>query len=315
MREHGPWKIRSSTEAYRDQWVSLTVDDVIGPDGKPGTFAVVEMLPGVCVLAVDDRGVVHLTEEFRYAVGRRSIEGVSGGIEPGEEPLAAARRELREELGIEAAGWTPLGFVDPITSMVRSPVHLFLAEDLTFQAEHRDDTEQIQHITMQLADAVHAVSDGRITHASTCVAILQAAARTKAEESSIPSPSRRVRALVVEDNQDAARSMLLLLEQLGCEAAIASTGTEGVQAAHASPPDIVFCDIGLPGFDGYEVARRIRSEAWGTRVVLVAVTGYGKEEDRRKAEAAGFDMHFVKPADPAAITRLFKDLRLPGVMP
>jgi CheY-like chemotaxis protein len=74
----------------------------------------------------------------------------------------------------------------------------------------------------------------------------------------------------------------------------------------------VFCDIGLPGLDGYGVARRLRAEAWGPRVVLVAVTGYGREEDRRQAEAAGFDMHFVKPADPAAITRLFKDLSLPG---
>jgi CheY-like chemotaxis protein len=123
---------------------------------------------------------------------------------------------------------------------------------------------------------------------------------------------RRERALVVEDNKDAAESLFLLLEQLGCEAVVAHTGPTGVEAAHSKPPDIVFCDIGLPGLDGYEVARQLRAEAWGPRAVLVAVTGYGREEDRRKAEAAGFDMHFVKPADPAAISRLFKDLGLPG---
>ena len=311
MREHGPWKVRSSREVHRDPWVSLTVDDVIRPDGRPGAFCVVDIMPGVCVLAVDDDGTAHLTEEFRYALGRPSLEGVSGGIESGEEPLAAARRELREELGIEAGRWTPLGMVDPITSMVRATVQLFLAEELTFGPPRRDETEQIRHVPMPLAEAVRAVSDGRITHAPTCVAILQAQSSLPAGPVTMHSPARRIRALVVEDNKDAAESMSLLLEELGCEAAVASTGFDGVEAAHAAPPDIVFCDIGLPGCDGYEVARRIRSEAWGARVVMVAVTGYGKEEDRRKAEAAGFDMHFVKPADPAAITRLFKDLGLP----
>jgi CheY-like chemotaxis protein len=128
----------------------------------------------------------------------------------------------------------------------------------------------------------------------------------------INGPGRPVRVLVVDDNKDAAESLYLLLEQLGCEAVVAHTGPAGVEAARAKPPDVVFLDIGLPGLDGYEVARRLRAEAWGPRTVLVAVTGYGREEDRRKAEAAGFDMHFVKPADPATISRLFKDLGLPG---
>jgi CheY-like chemotaxis protein len=120
---------------------------------------------------------------------------------------------------------------------------------------------------------------------------------------------RGVRVLVIEDNADAAESLSLLLEQLGCESVVARDGTTGIAAALADPPDVVFCDIGLPGLDGYEVARRLRAEDWGRWVTLVAVTGYGREEDRRRAELAGFDMHFVKPADPAAIARLFKDLR------
>ena len=120
---------------------------------------------------------------------------------------------------------------------------------------------------------------------------------------------RTVRVLVIEDNADAAESLSLLLDQLGCQSAVAHDGATGIAAALAEPPDVVFCDIGLPGLDGYAVARRLRAEDWGRRVTLVAVTGYGREEDRRRAEAAGFDMHFVKPADPAAITRLFKDMR------
>jgi CheY-like chemotaxis protein len=121
---------------------------------------------------------------------------------------------------------------------------------------------------------------------------------------------RNVRVLVIEDNADAAESLALLLNQLGCESVVAADGATGIAAALANPPDVVFCDIGLPDLDGYVVAQRLRAEDWGRRVTLVAVTGFGREEDRRRAEAAGFDMHFVKPADPAAITRLFKDLRL-----
>ena len=119
----------------------------------------------------------------------------------------------------------------------------------------------------------------------------------------------RVKALVIEDNRDAAESLSMLLDQIGCDADIAYSGAEGIDAALASRPDIVFCDIGLPGLDGYAVARRLRAEEWGSRVTLVAVTGFGREEDRRRAEGAGFDMHFVKPADPAAIVRLFKDIQ------
>jgi ADP-ribose pyrophosphatase len=313
MREHGPWKIRVSRDVYRDACVSLRVDDVVRPDGQPGTFAVVGVKAGVCVIPVDDRGVVHLTEEFRYAVGRPSLEGVSGGIDEGEEPLAAARRELREELGIEATAWTPLGIVDPLTSMVLGPIQLYLAHGLTFGPPHHEGSAQVKSIQMPLSEAVRAVSDGRITHAPTCVAVLRAAAiQGKPSAPAERATGRRIRALVVEDDVDSAESMRLLLEDLGCEAIIALNGPAAIEAALAAPPDIIFLDINLPGMDGYAVARRLRAESWGPRVVMVAVTGYGREEDRRQAEAAGFDIHFVKPADPAAITRLFKDMSVSG---
>src|SRR5262245_49268529 len=119
-QRHGPWQILSRREVYRDPWIGVERHEVIRPDGAPGSHCVVNLLPGISVLPVDDRGIVYLTEEFHYGVGRETIEVVSGGIDPGEEVEAAARRELAEELGISARDWIDLGVCDPFTSIVVS---------------------------------------------------------------------------------------------------------------------------------------------------------------------------------------------------
>jgi CheY-like chemotaxis protein len=118
-----------------------------------------------------------------------------------------------------------------------------------------------------------------------------------------PTVARR-RVLVVEDNRDGADSLKALLEALGHEAAVAYTGPEGVEAARREPPDVVVCDIGLPGMDGFAVARALRGCPQTATVRLIALTGYGQDGDREKALAAGFDDHLVKPADPATLLRL-----------
>jgi ADP-ribose pyrophosphatase len=184
MREHGPWKIRLSERMYSDPWIELFRDQVVRPDGLPGTYATVHLKHGVCVLALDDDQNVHLTKEFHYAVGRWTIEGVSGGIEDAESPLTAATRELAEELGIEASRWTPLGSVDPFTSAVVSPVQLYLAQDLKFIETSPEGTEQIEHVVMTLDEAVQAVREGVITHAPTCVALLRLALDNLAQRGS-----------------------------------------------------------------------------------------------------------------------------------
>ncbi len=132
------------------------------------------MKPGVAVLALDDAGHVHLTEEFHYGIGRDALEVVSGGIEPGEDALVTAQRELAEELGIRAAEWTELGSVDPFTTIVVSPTRLFLARGLSLGAAECEGTERIRHRSMPLAEAVDAVLSSRITHAPSCVLILKA---------------------------------------------------------------------------------------------------------------------------------------------
>jgi signal transduction histidine kinase len=118
-----------------------------------------------------------------------------------------------------------------------------------------------------------------------------------ATESGSPGKEPR-RVLVVEDNRDAAESLGLFLELCGFGVTLAYNGPEGLEAAKSMRPDIVLCDIGLPGMDGFQVASALRRNPETADVRLIAVTGYGQEEDRRRALAAGFDVHLVKPVDP-----------------
>src|SRR5690349_13182721 len=99
---HGPWTIEASNPVYRNPFIEVVEDGVIRPDGQPGVYGTVAMKPGVAVLPLDVDGRAYLTREFRYAVGRDSIEVAGGGIDAGESPQDAARREAREELGVEA---------------------------------------------------------------------------------------------------------------------------------------------------------------------------------------------------------------------
>jgi signal transduction histidine kinase/ActR/RegA family two-component response regulator len=105
------------------------------------------------------------------------------------------------------------------------------------------------------------------------------------------------RVLLIEDNRDAALTMRLLLKHAGFDVEMAFTGPEGVEAAQKVKPDIVICDIGLPGLDGFNVARTLRSEPACRGAFLIALSGYGQAEDVRKAHHAGFDLHIIKPVD------------------
>jgi CheY-like chemotaxis protein len=114
-----------------------------------------------------------------------------------------------------------------------------------------------------------------------------------------PAASRRV--LVVDDNPDAEDSLALLMQMHGHEVRTARDGPAALRMAEELRPEVVLLDIGLPGMDGYEVARKLRGQAGIEDALLVAVTGYGQEEDRQRAHQAGFDLHLVKPVDPDAL--------------
>jgi PAS domain S-box-containing protein len=127
------------------------------------------------------------------------------------------------------------------------------------------------------------------------------------EEPALPSSRRKV--LVVDDNVDAAMSLAMMLNLMGNEAKTAHDGLEALDVAAAFRPDLMLLDIGMPRLNGHETARRIRQQPWGKGVALVALTGWGQEEDRRKSGEAGFDSHMVKPIEPAALEKLLASLR------
>jgi two-component system CheB/CheR fusion protein len=114
--------------------------------------------------------------------------------------------------------------------------------------------------------------------------------------------------MVVDDNRDAAESMSMLFELWGHEVICAYDGREALAAAARYRPDAVFLDIGLPGMDGYELAERLRQQPESAGTVLVAITGYGQDEDRRRSREAGIDHHLVKPVAPETLQKLLESL-------
>jgi CheY-like chemotaxis protein/two-component sensor histidine kinase len=124
-----------------------------------------------------------------------------------------------------------------------------------------------------------------------------------------PAPRRRI--LVVDDNQDSADCLALLLEMKGNDVRTAHDGREALGAAEAFRPDVIFLDLGMPGLDGHAVCRQLRTQAWGRALPIVALTGWSQEEDRRQSQESGFTHHLVKPAEPAVLERLLADLPSP----
>jgi PAS domain S-box-containing protein len=140
--------------------------------------------------------------------------------------------------------------------------------------------------------------------------------RLPAPEEGPPEPSweavgknsaRPLRVLVVDDNMDAAQSLSFMLGRWGYDVRVTYDGPRALEEAAAGRPDVVLLDIGMPGMDGYVVARRLREVAGNEKMVLVAVTGYGQDEDRFRALQAGFDYHLVKPVEPGEFKKLLAD--------
>jgi CheY-like chemotaxis protein len=121
------------------------------------------------------------------------------------------------------------------------------------------------------------------------------------ETAQVPRVNSQRSILIVDDNADAAASLGMLLQLSGNEVIIAGNGPEALQAVQRHSPRVVILDIGLPGMDGYQVAQTLRSQPQGDHLLLIALTGWGDADDKRRAAAAGFDHHFAKPVDSETI--------------
>jgi CheY-like chemotaxis protein len=125
----------------------------------------------------------------------------------------------------------------------------------------------------------------------------------------IKPATQSFRILVVDDNHDSALSLAMMLSIMGHDTRTAHDGESAVATAENFLPDVVLLDIGLPKLNGYEVAQRIRESAWGASMFLIAVTGWGQDEDRQRSSEVGLNVHMVKPVEPAALEKLLADLR------
>ena len=163
-------------EIYRNPWVGVEVHQIVHPNGLHGEHVLIATPAAVGVVLVDGNDVI-LARQPRFGAGSDVVEIVKGGSDGHETTLEAITRETREELGISAAAWTPLGFAYEIPSIMKSPVFLFLATDLTQAEAQQEAVESIEAVRMPFCDALRAVAAQEFNDAVTALALTRAALR------------------------------------------------------------------------------------------------------------------------------------------
>jgi PAS domain S-box-containing protein len=203
-----------------------------------------------------------------------------------------------------------------------SPEKLDTIFDMFMQVDQSSDRAQgglgigltlVKRLVEMHGGTVEAKSEGRgrgsefIVRLPTLPALHAAALPAAAVSAGAPAPRGR-RILIVDDNTDSAISLAMLLQLEGNETFTAHDGLEAIAAAEKHCPDVLLLDIGLPKLNGHDVCRHVREQAWGKDIVLIALTGWGQDEDRRKSREAGFDGHLVKPVDHDALSELLRSV-------
>ena len=168
-----------SEQLYDGKIVKLFRDRVELPNGKSAFREVVRHPGGVIILPLDDEGNVYMVRQFRYAYNQPVLEIPAGKLEYGEEPLSAARRELKEEIGATAKQWTHLGNIWPTPGFCDEVQHLYLARELTFGETHPDEDEFLEIERIPLDKLVEMALDGTLNDGKTVAGVLRAAAVRK----------------------------------------------------------------------------------------------------------------------------------------
>ena len=284
----------------KDQELTFTLPTMpVYLDADPIRLAQIvgNLLNNACKFT-DRGGHIWLTAECEEDSGSNRVEGASSRF--ASEVVIRVR-----DTGIGIAGDQLERVFDMFTQVDRSLERSWtgLGIGLTL----------VKTLTELHGGTVEATSGG-VGQGSEFVVRLPIAAETDTPSSSIPvatlsAAATPLRILVVDDNHDSADMVATLLKFTGHETFTANDGMAAVEAAATLDPDVIFLDIGLPGLNGYEAARRIRAQQGEKRrQLLVALTGWGQDEDRRRSEEAGFDAHLVKPVDEAVLRRILADL-------
>ena len=164
----------SSKTIYEGPVFTVTRDEILLPDGRPGYRDLVRAEGAVVILPVDAQGNVTLVRQFRYAHGRVLTEAVAGKLEPGEEPYPAAKRELREETGLTAARWTFLGGIETSPGALTETLYLYLAQELSQGEQDLDDGEFLDLWKLPLEEAWEMAAGGMLSDAKTIAVLLRA---------------------------------------------------------------------------------------------------------------------------------------------
>jgi ADP-ribose pyrophosphatase YjhB (NUDIX family) len=167
-----PWKKLASKVVYKNKWYSVRRDEVIRPDGKSGEYNVIEALDGAFIIALDKDKDIHLIRKYRYTTDIYALEVPAGGIDPGESALAAAKRELQEELGLAAQDWAELGRFQAENAYMNNFGHVFVASGLSKTKHHDRLVEGINKTEkMSIKKALQLIQSGEITDSQSIAAL------------------------------------------------------------------------------------------------------------------------------------------------
>lgn len=168
------WRKISSRVVYRNKWITVYEDSVLGPDGKRGIYGYVSLPSPVGIVALTKDKQVYLERQYRYPFKKNLIELPRGLSKKGEKILSAAKRELREETGIEARSWKSLGYGIASPGLLTEGIYLFLAQHLRFHNSHQDTDESIEVFSVPFAKALKWAINGIINDEMTIVALFRA---------------------------------------------------------------------------------------------------------------------------------------------
>lgn len=181
MTEENPWKTLSTKTVYQNPWITVREDQVIRPDGNPGIYGVVQTRIATGVVALTETDDIYLVGQYRYATEMYSWEIIEGGADPGEDPLAAAKRELAEEAGLEAADWSQLGGELHLSNCHSSEIgFLYIARSLRQVPSSPEGTEVLRVRKVPFAEALADVENGKIVDGMSVIGILLAEKQLKA---------------------------------------------------------------------------------------------------------------------------------------